>query len=130
MVEILGIDDIKPSLILEPVIAFKRPIEFFESQLDVQAVEDYDDLDYYKMLVLRSSSGFTFVLIDYRRAPVKGTMVRLPIAVENDDTAIETILSDLKLERSDVMWRANDWPARRQWIFRYLRDHGKTEPTL
>lgn len=114
MIEILGIDDIRPSLILEPVIAFKRPIEFFESQLGVQTIEDYDDLDYYKMLVLRSSSGFTFVLVDYRRAPVKGTEVRLPIAVENEDTAIKTILSDLELERSDVMWRADDWPERRQ----------------
>jgi hypothetical protein len=127
---ILGAADIRPSLCLEPVVALNTRIDFFERQLNVQAIEDYDDLDYYKMLVLRSSAGFIFILIEYKRAPVKCTTVELPIAIDDDKVAIKAILHDLELEETAVMWRADDWPERRQMMYRYLRDHGKPEPTL
>ena len=100
-------DDLLPQAVLG-----KTP-EYFEKSLGIRFLEDYDDLDYYKGVLLSLDDSTTFALKQYRGNDPKTTTIYLMSDQRDVDqitTIIGKIVDELALQRDDIIWQRKDNP--------------------
>lgn len=129
VIEILKEEDIRPSLMLEPAAGISRPIEFFEDLLQTKAIDDCDDLEEFKMLLLKSSTSVVFGLWQYKHQPKGEVTLHLPLTAENSDDVISGILDDLQLPHDALLyWQKDKWEDFRLSLLDWARKNNRLPP--
>jgi hypothetical protein len=98
---------------LLPQAVLGRAPEYFEKRLGIKFLEDYDDLDYYKGVLLSLDDSTIFALKQYRGNDPKTTIVYLKSDQRDIDQItkiVGIIVNELGLQSDDIIWQRRDNP--------------------
>jgi hypothetical protein len=111
MIEHVDWNLFKTDLIPHAVLS-KKP-EHFEKSLNIKFFADHDGLDYFKAAMLSLQGGTVFALKQYRGHTPETTTIYLKPDMKDVDQItkiVGSIVDELALQRSDIVWQRKDDP--------------------